>query len=69
MDNHVTEGRLVNITQPYEYKQLVRTLARGKKGSRSLNFLESYQLIRGFYDNYGNVTQLSVALMLMRVKA
>lgn len=68
MDNHVTEGRLVNITQPYEYKQLVRTLARGKKGSRSLNFLESYQLIRGFYDNYGNVTQLSVALMLMRVK-
>lgn len=68
MDNHATEGRLVNITEPYEYKQLVRTLARGKKGSRSLNFLESYQLIRGFYDNFGNVTQLSVALMLMRVK-
>ncbi len=68
MDSYATKDRLVNITESYEYKQLIRILARGKKGSRSLNFLESYQLIRGFYDNFGNVTQLSVALMLMRVK-
>ncbi len=68
MDSHRSQTSLINITEPNEYKQLVRTLARGKKSSRSLTFLESYQLIRGFYDNYASVTQLSVALMLMRVR-
>ncbi|GIU10561.1 hypothetical protein TUM4261_20730 [Shewanella sp. c952] len=68
MDSHCSKTPFINITEPNEYKQLIRTLARGKKSARSLTFLESYQLIRGFYDNYASVTQLSVALMLMRVK-
>lgn len=66
MDSH--NNKLTGVTDPAEYRQLIKTLGRGKKGSRSLTLVESFQLVRGFYDNIGTVTQLSVALMLMRVK-
>ncbi|MFT5789467.1 MAG: anthranilate phosphoribosyltransferase [Shewanella sp.] len=68
MDSHNHSHQLSGMTEPAEYRQLIKALGRGKKGSRSLTLIESYQLVRGFYDNIGTVTQLSVALMLMRVK-
>ncbi|MCL1049239.1 glycosyl transferase [Shewanella abyssi] len=60
--------QLIGVSEPAEYRQLIKVLARGKKGSRSLTLIESFQLVRGFYDKIGTVTQLSVAVMLMRVK-
>ncbi|WOT03860.1 glycosyl transferase [Shewanella youngdeokensis] len=59
---------LNGVTNPAEYQQLVKILGRGKKASRSLTLSQSYQLVRGFSDKLGSLTQLSVALMLMRVK-
>ncbi|QQX82091.1 glycosyl transferase [Shewanella sp. KX20019] len=66
MDNQ--NRLLIGVSEPAEYRQLIKVLGRGKKGSRSLTLIESFQLVRGFYDKIGTVTQLSVALMLMRVK-
>lgn len=50
------------------YQKLIKALARGKKGSRSLTLQESFQLVQGSRKGIGTFAQLGAALMLMRVR-
>lgn len=55
-------------SEDFDHRKLVKTLGKGIKGSRSLNFAEASHLITAFAKGDVSSSQMAAAMMLMRVR-